>query len=36
VEIDITAVPGDYHFDFVVIDLEGNQSNAAADVLLVK
>ena len=33
-EIDTTAVLGDYHFDFVVTDMEGNQSNAEADVLI--
>lgn len=34
VEIDAEAEPGDYHFDFVVTDMEGNQSNAEADVLV--
>ena len=36
VDIDITATPGDYHFDFVVTDMEGNQGNAEADVLIVE
>lgn len=35
-EIDSNAEPGDYHFDFIVTDMEGNQSNAEADVILVK
>jgi hypothetical protein len=30
------AEPGEYHFDFIVTDMEGNQSSAEADVLLVK
>ena len=30
------AEPGDYHFDFIVTDMEGNQSSAEADLLLVK
>jgi hypothetical protein len=36
VEIDSTALPGDYHFDFVVTDMEGNQSSAEADVVIVE
>jgi hypothetical protein len=35
-KIDISAKPGEYHFDFIVTDMEGNQSNAAADVLIEK
>lgn len=35
-KIDSTAEPGEYHFDFVVTDLEGNQSSAEADVLIEK
>lgn len=30
------AEPGNYHFDFIVTDMEGNQSSAEADLLLVK
>ena len=33
-EISLAAEPGDYHFDFVVTDMEGNQSNAEADVMI--
>ena len=35
VEIDGTAEPGEYHFDFVVTDMEGNQSSAEADVQII-
>lgn len=31
-EIDEHAEPGDYHFDFIVTDMEGNQSSAEAEV----
>ncbi len=33
-EIDTTAEAGDYHFDFIVTDMEGNQSSADAELLL--
>ena len=31
-EIDASADPGEYHFDFVVTDMEGNQSSAEAEL----
>ncbi len=36
VKIDTTAEPGEYHFDFVVTDMEGNQTSVEADVLIVE
>jgi len=36
VDIDPDAEPGVYHFDFVVTDMEGNQSNAEAEVVITK
>lgn len=35
IEIDATAEPGEYHFDFIVTDMEGNQSSAEAELELV-
>ena len=35
IEIDASAEAGDYHFDFIVTDKEGNQSSAEAEVELV-
>jgi hypothetical protein len=34
IDIATTAEPGEYHFDFIVTDMEGNQSSAEADVIL--
>ncbi|WP_421918127.1 DUF4625 domain-containing protein [Marinifilum sp.] len=34
-EIDLGAEPGEYHFDFVVTDMEGNQSAEDADIEIV-
>lgn len=34
VDIDAAAQPGEYHFDFVVTDMEGYQSSAEAEVLI--
>lgn len=31
-DIDIEAEAGEYHFDFIVTDMEGNQSSADADI----
>ena len=36
IEIDEHAEPGDYHFDFIVTDQEGNQSSAEAELELVE
>lgn len=36
VEIDSTAEAGDYHFDFIVTDMEGNQSNAEAELEIIE
>lgn len=36
VEIDSTAVAGPYHFDFIVTDMEGNQSSAEAELEIVE
>lgn len=36
VDIDISAEPGDYHFDFIVTDMEGNQSSAEADLKIIE
>lgn len=35
-EIDLSAEPGDYHFDFIVTDMEGNQSDAEADLKIIE
>lgn len=35
-EIDSLAEAGDYHFDFIVTDMEGNQSSAEAELELVE
>ncbi|NPD43994.1 MULTISPECIES: DUF4625 domain-containing protein [unclassified Lentimicrobium] len=35
-EIDSLAEAGDYHFDFIVTDLEGNQSSAEAELQLIE
>ncbi|WP_347840678.1 DUF4625 domain-containing protein [uncultured Draconibacterium sp.] len=35
-EIADWAEPGEYHFDFIVTDLEGNQSSADAELELVE
>jgi hypothetical protein len=35
VEIDAEAEPGEYHFDFIVTDMEGNQSSAEADLQII-
>ena len=32
IDVDIHAEPGDYHFDFIVTDMEGNQSSAEAEL----
>jgi hypothetical protein len=36
VEIDAAAEPGEYHFDFIVTDMEGNQSSAEADLQIIE
>ena len=36
VKIDSTAEAGPYHFDFIVIDMEGNQSSAEAELQIVE
>lgn len=36
VEIDTTAEAGAYHFDFIVTDLEGNQSSAEAQLQIIE
>jgi hypothetical protein len=36
VEIDTTALAGDYHFDFIVTDLEGNQSSEDAELEIIE
>lgn len=35
VDIDISAEPGEYHFDIIVTDMEGNQSSAEADLEII-
>ncbi|NOU61953.1 DUF4625 domain-containing protein [Marinifilum caeruleilacunae] len=35
-EIDLDAEPGDYHFDFVVTDMEGNQTDAEAEIEIIE
>lgn len=35
-EIDSTAEAGDYHFDFIVTDVNGYQTSAEAELVLVK
>ena len=35
IDIATTAEPGDYHFDFIVTDMEGNQSSADAELEIV-
>lgn len=35
-EIDTTAEAGYYHFDFIVTDMEGNQSSAEAELTIVE
>lgn len=35
-DIDTLAEPGDYHFDFTVTDMEGNQSSAESDLQIVE
>ena len=35
-EIDSTAEAGDYHFDFIVTDMEGNQSSADAELEIIE
>jgi hypothetical protein len=36
IEIDMSAEPGEYHFDFIVTDMEGNQSDAEANIELIE
>lgn len=36
VDIDSNAEAGEYHFDFTVTDLEGNQTSAEADITLIE
>ncbi len=36
VEIADWAEPGEYHFDFIVTDMEGNQSSAESDLEIVE
>lgn len=36
IEIDSLAEAGDYHFDFIVTDLEGNQSSVEADLQFIE
>ena len=36
VEIDTTAEAGEYHFDFIVTDLEGNQSSTDAELQIIE
>ena len=36
IEIAATAEPGDYHFDFIVTDMEGNQSSAEAILEIIE
>ncbi|MEZ5084098.1 MAG: DUF4625 domain-containing protein [Bacteroidales bacterium] len=36
IEIGATAEVGDYHFDFIVTDMEGNQSSAEAELQIVE
>lgn len=36
IEIDSLAEAGYYHFDFIVTDLEGNQSSAEADLQFIE
>lgn len=36
VDIDIAAEPGEYHFDFIVTDMEGNQNSAEADLQIIE
>lgn len=36
IEIDTTAEAGEYHFDFIVTDMEGNQSSAEAELQIVE
>lgn len=35
-EIDLSAEPGDYHYDFIVTDMEGNQSSADAELEIIE
>jgi hypothetical protein len=35
-EIDLSAEPVDYHFDFIVTDMEGNQSSAEAELEIIE
>lgn len=35
-DIDLNAESGDYHFDFIVTDMEGNQSSAEADLQIIE
>jgi hypothetical protein len=35
IDIDLSAEAGDYHFDFVVTDMEGNQSSAEAELAII-
>ena len=35
-EIDLDAEPGDYHFDFIVTDMEGNQTDAEAEIEIIE
>jgi len=34
IEIDTTAEAGEYHFDMIVVDMEGNQTSAEAELLI--
>lgn len=34
IDIDSLAEAGEYHFDFIVTDMEGNQSSAEADLII--
>ena len=36
VEISSTAEAGEYHFDFIVTDMVGNQSSAEAELQIVE
>jgi hypothetical protein len=36
IEIDTTAEAGEYHFDFIVTDMEGNQSSADAELEILE
>ncbi len=36
VDIDSTAEAGDYHFDFIVTDEEGNQSSVEAELKIIE